>query len=147
MPADAGQRLGREWAKMLGEVPLFRGLSQRHLGRIASLAVGQRREAGSAIVHAGAASDAFYVVLGGIAVVRRPGRRAIRLRPGDFFGEIGLLDGGSRTATVEAETDVELVRLPRAGFLKMLEKEPQVALALLTALAARLREASGAPAD
>ena len=60
------------------------------------------------------------MILSGNAVVRRPGRRNVTLGPGDFFGEMALLDGAPRTATVEAANEVEVMQIPRSGFRKML---------------------------
>jgi CRP-like cAMP-binding protein len=62
------------------------------------------------------------------------------LGPGDYFGEIALIDGAERTATVVARTDVRCLRLGTAPFLKMLKSEPEIAILILKQLAARIRE-------
>ena len=132
-------RKARQWAEVLATVPMFHGLSQRHLRKIADQATMKRFAPSAAIVRAGDAGDAFYVILDGSANVRRPGKKTIKLRPGDFFGELALLDPAPRVATVEAETEVLAMRLGRTGFQKVLEKEPKVSIAMLRTLAARMR--------
>jgi CRP-like cAMP-binding protein len=67
------------------------------------------------------------------------GRPIARLGPGEFFGEIALLDGGPRSATVVAEGDVRAIRLMRGAFHKLLRSEPGIALAIMQGLAARVR--------
>lgn len=137
-------RSAHGWANVLGTVPLFNGISKRHLRRVADKATLKRYPPLTTIVKTGDAGDAFYVILEGTASVRRPGKRNIKLKVGDFFGEMALLDASPRTATVEAETNVVTLRLGRAAFQKVLESEPKVAIAMLKTMAARLREASPA---
>ena len=91
------------------------------------------------MVRTGDKGDSFFVILDGVAAVRIPGKRAIKLRAGDFFGELALLDSSPRTAMVEAETEVFAMRLGSAAFKKVLESEPKVSLAMLQTLAERLR--------
>jgi CRP/FNR family cyclic AMP-dependent transcriptional regulator len=139
MRESKGGRLGKAWVEVLQEVPLFSRLSKRQLSRIANAAEGVRYERGSTIVREGARGDAFYVILDGTARVQLPGRRGRRLRAGQFFGEMALLDGSPRSATVTAEGELLAMRLPRTRFLETLEKEPKLALGLLQGLAERLR--------
>jgi CRP/FNR family transcriptional regulator, cyclic AMP receptor protein len=126
-------------------VPLFEGLSNRQLGRIAKLGVARRLAPLTSIVTRGGKGDAFFILLSGTASVRRPGRRTVSLGPGDFFGEMALLDGAPRTATVEAQTEVEVMLIPRSGFRKMLRSDATVACAMLETLAGRLRETQSSP--
>ncbi len=136
-------RNAKAWADVLASVPMFQDLSQRHLRKVAEQATVKRFAPSSAIVRAGDAGDAFYVILDGAANVRRPGKRTIKLKPGDFFGELALLDAAPRVATVEAETEVLTMRLGRTGFQRVLEKEPKVAVSMLKTLAARMRASEG----
>jgi CRP-like cAMP-binding protein len=140
-------RSSAAWADVLGTVPLFAGLSQRHLRRIADKATMKRFAPLTSIVRAGDAGDAFFVILDGTAAVRRPGKRNVKLKAGDLFGELALLDASPRTATVEAEGEVLTMRLGRAAFQKVLEGEPKVAVAMLKTLAARMRESSPSGID
>ena len=138
---------GAAWAGVLETVPLFREVSQRHLRKVAQKATMKRFAPLTPIVRVGDPGDAFFIILDGSASVRRAGKRAVKLGPGDFFGELALLDAAPRNATVEAETEVLTMRLGRTAFTKVLESEPKVAIAMLRALAARARESKPSPAD
>jgi CRP-like cAMP-binding protein len=124
----------------LTRVPLFSGLAPRHLKRLADLTEEQRYMEGARVVREGDVGDTFYVILeGGANVVSGSGRIVNRLQPGDFFGEISLLDGGPRTATVVADTPLTMLALPRKAFLKAIEQEPEVGVKLLNYAASMLR--------
>lgn len=88
----------------------------------------------------GQAGEAMFVVLSGSARVTRAGRRVGSLVPGDFFGELSALDGGSRTASVVSETPMEVLRLFRHTLHRVIEDEPALAMGLLVGLARRLRQ-------
>jgi CRP-like cAMP-binding protein len=136
---SASDRVGHDWLGALGEVPLFQGLSKRHLRRIAKLGRIRRFSSGVAMVRAGDAGRAFFVLLDGNAKVLRPGGRPRRLGVGDYFGEMALLDDAPRSADVVADGDVLALTIERSAFTKVLRAEPTLALALLRTLAARLR--------
>lgn len=124
---------------VLAAVPLFEGLSKRHLKKVADIAEMANFMQGASIVKEGAPGDSFYVALIGEAKVTVNGRTVHRILPGDHFGEISLLDGGERTATVTAETPMTLLMIQRKNFLKELEREPDVAVSLLESLARMIR--------
>ena len=130
----------RETETLLAQVPLFSELSKRHLARVASVAEHKHCLAGSTLVLAGSPGDAFYVILDGEAQVDVPGG-PVPLGAGSFFGEMAIIDGAPRSATVSAVTDVVVLVIPRARFLALLAGEPKVALAILATLVQRLREA------
>ena len=134
-------RAAHDWLVTLEEVPLFAGLSKRHLRRVAKLAHVRRFAAGSPLVRAGEAGRSFFVLLDGTAKVVRRGGRPRRLGMGDYFGEMALLDGAPRSADVVAESDVLALTVDRSGFTKLLSAEPTLAHTLLRTLAARLRAA------
>jgi CRP-like cAMP-binding protein len=131
--------LGREWVDVLREVPLFAGLSKRHLRRLADAARGQRFAEGAPIVRKGQRGESFFVILDGEAEVTLPGRRSRKLKAGDFFGELALLDGEPRSATITATAPTLTLRLSRRKFLDLAGSEPELALGLLKGLAGRLR--------
>jgi len=134
-------RMGADWVPVLEEVPLFQGLSRRHLRRVAALARPKRFAPGSLIVRAGAPGNAFYVILDGtVRIVPTTGRPST-LRAGDSFGEMSLLDGAPRSADVTADREVLTMTIGRAAFAKLLRREPQISHGLLRVLAARLRAA------
>ncbi len=124
---------------VLAAVPLFEGLSKRHLKRVASIAELANFMEGANVVKEGDPGDSFYVALVGEAKVTVKGKTVHRILPGDHFGEISLLDGGDRTATVHAETPMTLLMIQRKNFLKQLEQEPDVAVSLLESLARTIR--------
>lgn len=95
---------------------------------------------GARVVREGDVGDTFYVILEGQAkVVSGSGRVVNRLRPGDFFGEISLLDGGPRTASVVAETQLTMLALARKDFLRAVQQDPAVGVKLLAHTASLLR--------
>jgi CRP-like cAMP-binding protein len=136
-PADGG-RMSKAWLDVLVDIPLFADLSRRHLGKVAALGRTKRFPARTSIVTAGTNADAFYVILDGKATVRA-GNRRIPLTTGDYFGEMALLDGGVRSASVVADTEMLVMAIPRRGFLKLLESEPKIAISIMGALAHRVR--------
>ncbi len=124
----------------LRTVPLFDGFSKRHLRRLAAETDLVTVEPGRAIVEEGGPGEAMFVVLSGGALVTRGGRTVARLVPGDFFGELSALDGGPRTASIVADTPMELLRLFRHTLRRVVEQEPALAMGLLEGLARRLRQ-------
>ena len=133
-----GERMSKAWLDVLVDIPLLSDLSRRHLGKVAALGRTKRYPARTSIVTAGTNADAFYVILDGRATVRA-GKRRIPLTTGDYFGEMALLDGGVRSATIVAVTELQSMRLPRAPFIDLLEREPQIAIGMLGGLAGRVR--------
>jgi CRP-like cAMP-binding protein len=136
-----GDRMGRDWTVVLEEVPLFRNLSRRHLKHVASLARKRRYASGTSIVRAGEAGTAFFVLLDGAVRVVPASGRPRRLKMGDFFGEMALLDDSPRSASVVADGEVLTMTISRSAFSKLLKQEPAVTYELLRTLAARLRAA------
>lgn len=130
-----------QYLSSLAEVPLFSALSQRDLARIARLGEEVEVEAGTRLVDEGATGDQFFVILRGKAKVTRRGRRVASLARGESFGELSLLDRGPRTATVTAETRMELLVLGQREFSGLLDDAPGFSRKLLSGMARRLREA------
>jgi len=137
----AKNRAAAQWTDVLAAVPLFADMPRRHVRRLTQVAKIQRLPAYTRIVRTGQRGDSFILLLEGTASVKAPGRRAVAIGPGDFFGELSLLDGGPRSADVEAQDEVLLARIGRKDFLRLVQKEPKVALSLLRTLAGRLRGA------
>jgi CRP-like cAMP-binding protein len=126
----------RDWADVLGALPLFGGLRKRQLQGLAKLAKVQDYSPNEPIVQTGEGGDSFYVMLEGRARVAGKSRT---LRPGDFFGEMALIDGGPRSATIMAASDVRVMKLPRQAFLKAVKQDPQIGVTIMETLAARVR--------
>ena len=123
----------------LERTPMFAGLDREHLEDV--LAVGQRVsfEPGQAIVERGDPGDAMYIVLSGVAEVDVGGRYH-RLQRGDFFGEMALLAGKPREASVKAAEPVKALRIPGDEFQAFLDANPKIATGMLKSLVERLRE-------
>jgi CRP/FNR family transcriptional regulator, cyclic AMP receptor protein len=135
--------------ELLGDVPLFETLSRAHLARVAALAEESNYNAGRVIVKRDDPGRAFYVIVEGNAKVVKgkivTAKGEARLGPGDFFGELSLLDGEARSATVVAETPMRVVRIERTAFRRLLRDEPDLALKLLEGMARRTRMILGTP--
>jgi CRP/FNR family transcriptional regulator, cyclic AMP receptor protein len=132
------QRMSRELVDVLAGMPLFAGLSRRHLNRIGALATAKRYPPGTRIVRVGDPGEAFFVIMDGRVAVRAGARRTV-LQTGDFFGEMSLLDGRPRSATAVAQTEVLLMVVSRPKFLKLLITEPRIAIAVMCTLSERVR--------
>jgi len=137
-PIEGRTSLG--WLSALTQVALFRELSGRRLARVVALSELRRYRPGAVVVRAGAQGDAFHIVLDGRARVQVKGRQQPVLGAGDFFGELALLDGAPRAATVVAADELTTARIARAAFLDLLKDEPQVALGVLRGLVAIVRQ-------
>jgi CRP/FNR family transcriptional regulator, cyclic AMP receptor protein len=138
-PEQRIRRTGHKTAQALSVVPLFAGFSKRDLNRLAEETDVVSFPAGTTIVEEGLLGETMFVVLSGEARVMQGKRRLGTVRPGDFFGEVALLDGAPRSASVVAETPVVAIRLFRRTLVRMLEAEPQLALKILDSLVRRVR--------
>jgi len=97
--------------------------------------------AGTWLTEEGTIGREFFFIVDGHASVRRRGRKVAHLSPGDYFGELALLDRKPRSATVVAETDMLLLNMTQREFWTLLEDVPPLARKLLSAMAERLRAA------
>jgi len=124
---------------VIAAVPLFESLSKRHLKKIAGLTSTVEYNAGDTVIQEGEPGDSFFVTVSGQAKVVTGGKTLHRLIPGDHFGEISLLDGRPRSASVVAETPLSLLRLTRTSFLRLVKEDADLARALLASLARMVR--------
>ena len=132
---------------LLQRVPLFSELSRDDLEQISRVAVARNYPRGVRVFHEGDRSDACYIVRSGDLRVTRehPDGRAIALAtlgPGDIFGELAMLDGEARSASVEALSECELLALPAGDVRRMLQSSSEITVKLVVALTRRLREAN-----
>jgi CRP-like cAMP-binding protein len=130
----------------LSQVPIFAGCTRRELQTIAKAVRLIEHEKGTVIAAEGEPGAGLFVIDEGECDVTIGGRKVNHLKPGDFFGEMALLDGGPRTATVLATTDVKLYALTEWVFRGLLVEHPSIAIRTLEAMAARLRGATQAAA-
>ncbi len=121
-------------------VPLFQGMSTSDLETVADRASETTFEDGETVTREGEPGEAFYVVIEGRLNVSQHGTLVRELGPGDFLGEISLVDGRPRTATVTAVGPVQALVIRRADFLEMVEWDRAVRLGILIALTERIRK-------
>jgi CRP-like cAMP-binding protein len=130
---------GREWIGVLEDVPLFAGLTRRHIRHVARMARRVTVAPNTVLVSPERRADGFYVLLDGYVEVETAGGERIDLGPGRFFGEMALLDSGPRTATVTATTELLAMRISQLRFRELIESEPKIAYAIMRELAHRVR--------
>ena len=138
------RRSNREVIDRIKEIPLFSSCTQKELRAVAAVARETHFRPGQEICSQGKVGVGLHVVLSGDVKVIVDGRTRRRMGPGSFFGEISLLDGGPRSATVEASSDVEMLVIPAWGFKKMLQDNPHLMMKMLEEMGRRIRS-NGAP--
>lgn len=124
----------------LAEIPLFSALSKKDLQRVAKATNELTVTAGTTLVDQGDMGREAFVVVDGVATVKRNGRKVGTLGPGEAIGELSLLDHGPRTATVTALSDMTVLVLSAREFSGVIEEVPGLAQKMLAQLAGRVRE-------
>ena len=124
----------------LSSVPLFSACSQRDLQRVGKAADEITVAAGHVLCDQGQTGREAFVILTGLATVKRNGKKIATLGPGAIVGELSLLDHGPRTATVTADTEMSVLVLESNRFSAVLEQVPSVMKKVLASLAGRIRE-------
>ncbi|MGH9016122.1 MAG: cyclic nucleotide-binding domain-containing protein [Acidimicrobiales bacterium] len=132
-------------ADLVAQTPLFSSCSRRQIAAVAALTLPNRLPAGTVLTRQGAAGGIAFILASGNAEVVRGRRRLAVLGPGDVVGELSLIDGRRRSATVTALTDLEVLEIDGRDLRRLLRKVPMINRKLLTALAGRLRHADGLP--
>jgi CRP/FNR family cyclic AMP-dependent transcriptional regulator len=125
----------------LAAVPILAGLSRRQRSKLHDGSRVVHHPAGKVVATEGEGALALHVVLSGTATVSVSGHERRRLTVGDHFGEISLIDGKPRSATVTATEPLTTLAVPYQAFQALLDADPTCARGLLTVLCARLREA------
>jgi CRP-like cAMP-binding protein len=123
----------------LRRVPLFNDCTDEELRRIAAISRTAETPAGTVVTEMGRPGDSFFFIIDGRVSVQTPVGVGDPLRPGDFFGEMSLLDGEPRSATVTAATDLRLLVIDRPQFWKLLNESPDLVRRILTVLSRRVR--------
>jgi CRP-like cAMP-binding protein len=136
-PAPALSRDAR--IRHLERVPLFSGFEEDDLRGVAELSRIVEAPAGTVVTRIGEPGDSFFVIIDGTVAVQTPAGAGNPLQPGDFFGEMSLLDGEPRSATIVATTDVRLLVVDRLHFWQLLDKTPDLIRRMLTILSRRVR--------
>ena len=143
-PEQPASRTRRESALALAQVPFFSALSKKQLERLAGDTDVVSFAPAQIVVQEGMLGETMFVVLSGEAKVLKGKRRLGSIRPGDPFGEIAVLDGSPRSATVIAETPLTAIRLFRRTLLRLLEAEPQITMKILDGIVRRIRQLTSA---
>jgi CRP/FNR family transcriptional regulator, cyclic AMP receptor protein len=129
----------------LAKVPLFSSCSKKELQSVARSIKVMKHPAGAVIAAEGDPGRGLFILGEGDADVTVGGKKVNELHAGDSFGEMALLDGGPRTATVTATTPVKIFALSEWAFRGVLADQPAIAMRTLEAMAGRLREAAMNP--
>jgi CRP/FNR family cyclic AMP-dependent transcriptional regulator len=129
----------------LGKAPLFAGLSKAELGELAKVTEDLDFSTGKVFCTQGEVGSDFFVLMEGEAEVTRDGSKIATHGPGDFFGEIALVEDVPRTATVTDTAPVRCFVVHRGRFMRLLDEQPEVERKVLRALARRLIAASDDP--
>ena len=133
-------------ADALARCPFFAGLSHGELLELAKVTEDMEVEEGKVLTREGQSGSEFFVIVDGEVSVTKDGRGEIRtLGPGDFFGEIALLEDTPRTATVVAKAPLRFFVLTRRSFRSMLAHQPELEQKVLAALEERVRATSESP--
>jgi hypothetical protein len=130
---------GGGYGRVAGNPRVFSSLPPELLQPILDAGVERVYEAGEAIMRAGEPGEGMALVVEGDAMIERGGRR-VPVEPGELVGEIAVLDGGPRTATVVAEGRVRVLEIARGELMRVLAANPKAATALIAVLASRFRE-------
>ncbi len=125
---------------LLAGCPLFKGIDAEGLAKLAELATPVDFPTGHVIARQGEIGTGFFVIVSGYVRVVRDGAVVARLGPGEFFGELSVLDRMPRNATVAAEEQTSCLALAAWDFERILLEEPALTLAILRGVAQRLRE-------
>jgi CRP/FNR family cyclic AMP-dependent transcriptional regulator len=127
-----------DWAEVLAGIPLFTGVPKRHLRALARSAKTAEYGRGDIVIVTGERDDGLYVILSGRAKVI--GRSTTRLlAQGDYFGELAMIDGEPRSATVVAARDLHVMRVSQRALMELMERQPDIAVTMLKVLSERLR--------
>jgi CRP-like cAMP-binding protein len=129
----------REKVEILSRLALFESCTQRELGQIATISVDAHRPAGTILTREGQAGALLFVIVDGKAKITRDGKRLTELGPGDVVGELSLIDGRVRSATVQATTDVYVLQIASDEFRRLMDRNPRLVRNLLRALSVRIR--------
>jgi CRP-like cAMP-binding protein len=135
-------RSRRESVQPLADLDLFKDCDERELAKLQSLMILLEFPAGRTLTRADERGHEFFIIAAGHAEVRRDDRLVATLGPGSFFGEMALLDGGVRSATVIAATPIEVYVLSEREFRELLHTSTTVAKNMLRTMTQRLRRAA-----
>ena len=123
----------------LRSLDLFARLTTQELSELAAVVREETYPPGGTIMREGEFGDCMYLVVEGNVRVTREGKFVKRFKPGEFFGEMAVLDGETRSATVTAATPLRLLRLEKNDLLPLMDEQPGIAIAMCQTLSRHLR--------
>jgi len=127
---------------LIKRIPLFKHCSKKELGQIASIADELDLKDGAMLTREGKGGREFFVIVEGSADVLKDGKRVNTVHEGDFIGEISLVTGQPRTASVQATSPVRVLVITSRNFSKLLDSSPEIQRKILLATAERLADAT-----
>lgn len=130
----------QEKIEILSQLALFESCTQRELGQIATISVDAQKPAGTILTREGQTGGLLFVIIDGEAEVTHGGRPLGELGPGDVVGELSLIDGQGRSASVRATTDIHVLEIASDEFRKLIDRHPKFVRNLLRALSQRIRD-------
>jgi CRP/FNR family cyclic AMP-dependent transcriptional regulator len=128
-----------EATEALRQVPLFQGMSDKALARVAEIAKEVSHPAGKTVLEEDRSAVGFHLILSGEAEALQDGQVMSTMGPGDYFGEMSLIDGKPRSASVIAKGDLRTLSIPAWNFDRLLDENPDIMRALLVVLSQRIR--------
>lgn len=128
-----------EHIEALKRVPLFTGMSDRALARVVAIAKEVTHPDGKAVVEQDQSAVGFHMILSGQAEASQGGRPIGTMGPGEYFGEMSLIDGKPRSASVTAKGELRTLAIPAWSFNRLLDEHPEMMRVLLVALSERIR--------
>jgi CRP/FNR family transcriptional regulator, cyclic AMP receptor protein len=131
----------KQQIEMLRRVPLFSDLTRREVDQLARTGRVVDHAQGHVVVTEGEKGVGFHLIMNGEARVTKGDRTVAKLGPGEWFGEVSMIDGGPRTATVAAATPLRTFGLASWDFHPLLRSSPTIAFKLLVTMCSRLRDA------
>ena len=138
----AGPRLPQdEKMRHLQKVDIFTDCTKKQLRAVAAISRVIEAPAGTVLTRAGEPGEEFFFILDGAATVEVTRRKRVRLMPGEFFGEMSLLDGEPRSATVVAETGLRMLVINGRHFWELLKEVPELTYTIMATLSRRVRQA------
>jgi CRP-like cAMP-binding protein len=131
--------------ELLQNVPLFNRVDDRGMKLLATTFTERPFRKGAPLTVEGQGAAGFFIIERGTAVVTIDGAERRTLGPGDYYGEIALVDGGARTASITATSDGNAYGMAAWQFRPLVEEDPTIAWSVLEALAARVRQIEATP--
>jgi CRP-like cAMP-binding protein len=137
---DSSRMPQDEKVRHLQKVDILANCTKKQLKAVAAISRLVEVPAGTMLTRVGEPGEEFFFIVDGSAMVEVTRRKRVRLGPGEFFGEMSLLDGEPRSATVRAETDMRLLIIERRHFQTLLSEVSDLTRTILVVLSRRLRD-------